>query len=59
MKKYIIQKLIYATTEINAKTEEEALCEAKCLRSSDWNICDLDASDDYSIIEEEDADEEA
>ena len=53
MKNYVIQKLIYATVEIKAETEEEALSEAKCLDNNDWNICEYDASEDYSIVEEE------
>ena len=56
--KYVVQKLVYATAEIEAETEDDAICEAKCLSAEDWNICEFDASEDYDIIEEKDFDEE-
>jgi len=51
MKTFVVQKLIYAYLEIEAETEEDAIEEAKSLKNREWDICEYDASEDYSIVE--------
>ena len=53
MKRFVVQKLFYATATFEAETEEEALEEALCAPKSVWDISDMSASEDYEIVEEE------
>ena len=53
MKTFTIQKLIYAQMSVNAKSEEEAISIAKTEPNTAWNICEFDASEDYSVVDED------